>query len=115
MRAPSPRRWWCSRGSTAMRIVTADEMAAMDRTTIEGVGIPGVVLMENAGRGAWEVMRRHFPDLAGKRVVILAGGGNNGGDGFVIARHLWERRVQVGVCCLRKPADYRGDARINLD
>lgn len=98
-----------------MRIVTADEMAAMDRTAIDGVGIPGVVLMENAGRGACEVMWRHFPDLAGKRVLVLAGGGNNGGDGFVIARHLWQRRVQVDVCCLRKPADYRGDARINLD
>jgi NAD(P)H-hydrate epimerase len=98
-----------------MRIVTADEMAVIDRTTIEGVGIPGVVLMENAGRGACEAMGRHFPDLAGKRVLALAGGGNNGGDGFVIARHLWQRRVQVDVCCLRKPADYRGDARINLD
>jgi hydroxyethylthiazole kinase-like uncharacterized protein yjeF len=98
-----------------MRIVTADEMGAMDRTTIEGIGIPGVVLMENAGRGACEVMWRQFPDLGGKRVVVLAGGGNNGGDGFVIARHLWERRVQVGVCCLRNPADYRDDARINLD
>jgi hydroxyethylthiazole kinase-like uncharacterized protein yjeF len=98
-----------------MRIVTAAEMAAMDQSTIEGVGIPGVVLMENAGRGACEVMWRRFPDLAGKRVLVLAGGGNNGGDGFVIARHLWQRRVQVDVCCLRKSADYRGDARINLD
>jgi NAD(P)H-hydrate epimerase len=97
-----------------MRIVNADEMAAIDRTTIDRVGIPGVVLMENAGRGACEVMWRHFPDLAGKRVLVLAGGGNNGGDGFVIARHLWQRRVQVDVCCLRQPADYRGDARINL-
>jgi len=97
-----------------MRIVTADEMAAMDRITIDRVGIPGVVLMENAGRGACEVMWRHFPDLAGKRVLVLAGGGNNGGDGFVIARHLWQQRVEVDVCCLRKPADYRGDARINL-
>jgi NAD(P)H-hydrate epimerase len=48
-------------------------------------------------------------------VLILAGGGNNGGDGFVIARHLWQGRVQVQVCCLRKLSDYRGDARINLE
>jgi len=98
-----------------MRIVTAEEMAAMDRITMEEVGIPGVVLMENAGREACEVMWRHFPDLARQRVLILAGGGNNGGDGFVIARHLWQRRVQVKVCCLRKLSDYRGDARINLE
>jgi hydroxyethylthiazole kinase-like uncharacterized protein yjeF len=98
-----------------MRIVTAEEMAAMDRMTIEEVGIPGVVLMENAGRGACEIMWRHFPDLAKQRVLILAGGGNNGGDGFVIARHLWQRHVQVKVCCLRKLSDYGGDARINLE
>jgi hydroxyethylthiazole kinase-like uncharacterized protein yjeF len=98
-----------------MRIVNAEEMAAMDRMTIEEVGIPGVVLMENAGRGACEIMWRHFPDLATQRVLILAGGGNNGGDGFVIARHLWQRQVQVKVCCLRKVSDYRGDARINLE
>jgi NAD(P)H-hydrate epimerase len=60
-----------------MRAVTAEEMAEMDRTAIEVVGIPGIVLMENAGRGATEVMYRYFPELGGKRVAVLAGGGNN--------------------------------------
>ena len=71
-----------------MRAVTAEEMAEMDHTAIEILGIPGVVLMENAGRGATEIMWRYFPGLQGKRVAVLAGGGNNGGDGFVIARRV---------------------------
>ena len=98
-----------------MRAVTAEEMAEMDRTAIEVAGIPGVVLMENAGRGATEVMWRYFPDLGGKRVAVLAGGGNNGGDGFVIARHLWQQRVAVTVCLLKKRKSYRGDAKLNLE
>jgi NAD(P)H-hydrate epimerase len=95
--------------------VTAEEMAEMDRTAIQGLGIPGVVLMENAGRGATEVMHRYFADLGEKRVVVLAGGGNNGGDGFVIARHLWQKRVETAVCCLKKKETYKGDAKINLE
>ncbi|UCG14067.1 MAG: NAD(P)H-hydrate dehydratase [Deltaproteobacteria bacterium] len=98
-----------------MRAVTAEEMAEMDRTAIEDVGIPGVVLMENAGRGATEIMWRYYPGLDGKRVVVLAGGGNNGGDGFVIARHLWQQDVEVAVCCLKTFESYRGDAKINLE
>jgi NAD(P)H-hydrate epimerase len=98
-----------------MRAVTGEEMAGMDRIAIEVLGIPGVVLMENAGRGATEVMWRYFPDMGGKRVAVLAGGGNNGGDGFVIARHLWQQRVNVVVYCLKKLGSYQGDARSNLE
>ena len=98
-----------------MRAVTAEEMAEMDRTAIEVVGIPGIVLMENAGRGATEIMHRYFPELGSKRVAVLAGGGNNGGDGFVISRHLWQQRVEVSVYCLKKRESYQGDAKINLE
>ena len=98
-----------------MRAVTAEEMAEMDRTAIEVVGIPGVVLMENAGRGATEALWRYFPELGERRVAVLAGGGNNGGDGFVIARHLWQQRVEVAVYCLKKRESYQGDAKINLE
>jgi hydroxyethylthiazole kinase-like uncharacterized protein yjeF len=98
-----------------MRAVTAEEMAEMDRTAIEVLGIPGVVLMENAGRGATEVMWRYFPGLEGKKVAVLAGGGNNGGDGFVIARHLWQKRVAVKVYLLKKRESYEGDAKVNLE
>ncbi len=97
-----------------MRAVTAEEMAEMDRTAIEVVGIPGVVLMENAGQGATEALWRYFPELGGRRVAVLAGGGNNGGDGFVIARNLWQQRVEVAVYCLKQRESYQGDAKINL-
>ncbi|MBW1982719.1 MAG: NAD(P)H-hydrate dehydratase [Deltaproteobacteria bacterium] len=97
-----------------MRVVTAEEMTAMDRAAIDTLGIPGVVLMENAGKGAAEVLQNHFPHLEGKRLLVVAGGGNNGGDGFVIARHLWQQRLDVVVCCLKEPEAYRGDARTNL-
>ena len=98
-----------------MRAVTAEEMAEMDHTAIEILGIPGVVLMENAGRGATEIMWRYFPGLQGKRVAVLAGGGNNGGDGFVIARHLWQKRVAVSVYLLKNRESYGGDAKANLE
>jgi NAD(P)H-hydrate epimerase len=97
-----------------MRTVTAEEMAELDRIAIEEVGIPGIVLMENAGRGASEIMWRYFPDLKEKRVAVLAGGGNNGGDGFVIARHLWQQQVEVVVYCLKTLESYRADAQVNL-
>lgn len=69
-----------------MFLVTAEEMREIDRQSIEGIGIPGVVLMENAGLKVTEKIKELAPNKA--KVVILAGHGNNGGDGFVIARHL---------------------------
>jgi NAD(P)H-hydrate repair Nnr-like enzyme with NAD(P)H-hydrate epimerase domain len=64
-----------------MRLVTASEMQEMDRIAIEGFGIPGVVLMKNAGRGVVDAFIAHFPPPAGARVLIPCGSGNNGGDG----------------------------------
>lgn len=78
-----------------MIIVTTRQMQQMDKNTIESFGIPGRVLMENAGRGAIEMLSEHF-DLEGARgVVRVAGRGNNGGDGFVIGRYLMEMGVSV--------------------
>ena len=68
-----------------MILVTANEMQQMDRRTIESFGIPGRVLMENAGRGATRFFFEQFSDLKNKRIGVIAGRGNNGGDGFVIA------------------------------
>ncbi len=93
-----------------MRIVTADVMRSLDRRTIEELGIPGAVLMENAGRGATDVLLEHFSDFHRGPVAIVCGAGNNGGDGFVIARCLHERRVSVRVYTLVPPERFRGDA-----
>ena len=70
-----------------MKILTADEMREVDRRTIEA-GIPGIVLMENAGHRVVEFLELRFSPLSEQRVVIFCGKGNNGGDGFVIARQL---------------------------
>ena len=97
-----------------MYLVTAEEMREMDRRTIETFGVPGRVLMENAGLGAMRVMQAYFPDLDSKKVGILAGRGNNGGDGFVIARYLSFRGVKVTVFLLSKRGRVKGDAGVNL-
>ena len=95
-------------------IVTADEMREMDRRTIEAFGVPGRVLMENAGLGATRILLKRFPDLPRQRVGVLAGRGNNGGDGFVIARHLSQKGIRVVVYLLSGPASIRGDAEANF-
>src|SRR5215475_1430003 len=102
-------RWWCSR--VDMLCATAVEMRELDRTTIEEIGIPGVVLMENAGAG---VARAIIERGAGERVGVVCGTGNNGGDGFVIARHLWNRGVDVRVYLVAARDKIRGDALTNL-
>ena len=71
-------------------IVTASQMAAMDRFTIDRIGIPGAALMESAGRGVVEALIEHPLTSGASRYVILCGKGNNGGDGFVVARYLNE-------------------------
>ncbi|ROR03062.1 NAD(P)H-hydrate dehydratase [Desulfosoma caldarium] len=96
-----------------MILVTAQEMAELDRRTIEEIGLPGAVLMENAARGALAFFERVMPDLARRRVVVLAGSGNNAGDGFVIARLLHGKGVWVRVVCLRPAERLRGDALLN--
>jgi NAD(P)H-hydrate epimerase len=98
-----------------MRLVTAAEMRTLDRLTIEG-GTPGHVLMERAGAGATAVFLQCVPRLRrrGARALIVAGKGNNGGDGFVIARLLKQRGVRVQVALLGRAADVGGDALRNL-
>ena len=97
-----------------MIIVTANEMQAMDRRTIEEFGLPGMVLMENAGRGATRILWEQFPDIGKKRVGVIAGRGNNGGDGFVIARYLKQKGVHVRVYLLAEARRVQGDALTNL-
>jgi NAD(P)H-hydrate epimerase len=98
-----------------MKVVTAQQMREIDQEAINDYGIPGVVLMENAGIQVVRKLEEQFPPIEGKKIAIMAGRGNNGGDGFVIARHLHNRGSQVKVYLLGKPEQIRGDARINLD
>src|SRR5439155_1309247 len=104
-----PRDEGRDRASPAVvTVVTAAEMRALDRWTIEH-GTPGAVLMERAGGGAARVLRTRLRAARGP-VVVLCGRGNNGGDGFVIARHLRRARVPVEVWLAAHPAEVRGDA-----
>lgn len=96
-----------------MKALTASQMQDVDRRTIDDIGIPGVVLMENAGRGVAEEIIRRYPS-PGRRALIVAGKGNNGGDGYVIARHLLNRSWQVLTLVLADKRDIKGDAALNL-
>jgi NAD(P)H-hydrate epimerase len=91
-------------------MLSRDESRALDRRAIDLFGVPGVVLMENAGRGMAELLR-----ALGVRgaVVVCCGGGNNGGDGFVIARHLDNAGVRVRVHLFAAPEELKGDAAVN--
>jgi NAD(P)H-hydrate epimerase len=97
-----------------MILVTAAEMQAMDRRTIETGGIPGIELMENAGRGAARFLLDYFPEAIQNQIGIIAGKGNNGGDGFVIARYLSQKGIQVNVYLLAQSSAVKGDAAENL-
>jgi NAD(P)H-hydrate epimerase len=90
--------------------LSRDEVRSLDQRASADYGLPGIVLMENAGRGAAELLTG-----LGVRgpVVICCGRGNNGGDGFVMARHLDNHQVPVRVLLFASPADLRGDAAIN--
>lgn len=102
-----------------MNVVTAAEMQAMDQYTIENFGLPGRVLMENAGRGATRSFLERIYDHDsgakwGGRVGILAGRGNNGGDGFVMARYLAQNGLDTTVYLLTRQDRVKGDAAGNL-
>jgi NAD(P)H-hydrate epimerase len=92
-----------------MIVVSAGEMRRLDELTIAR-GTPGYVLMERAGEGATAVLLKRFPDVHGRRVVIVAGRGNNGGDGFVIARLLANKGVRARVVLVGRRQDVKGDA-----
>ena len=87
----------------AMKLVTGTQMKALDQLVIERAGVPSSVLMENAGRQVVHALADRFPNLRRQRVVIVAGKGNNGGDGLVAARALSERGVAIEVLLLATP------------
>jgi NAD(P)H-hydrate epimerase len=94
-----------------MKSLTREEVRAVDQRAIEEFHLPGIVLMENAGRGCAELLQTL--GVAGP-VVICCGKGNNGGDGYVIARHLENAGVEVSVLVFAAADEIRGDAAVNL-
>ena len=98
--------------------LTRQQSRDVDKIAIERYGFSGLVLMENAGRGVVDVLLELDPaleDSAARSVLILCGKGNNGGDGFVIARHLEMRGVPVQVVLLAPPTELQGDALVNYN
>lgn len=98
-----------------MRILNAAQMREAERVTIEDIGLSSLVLMENAGRQVVAAMDAVYAEEIEGHVAVLCGRGNNGGDGFVVARALIERGADVTVFLFAAVADVRGDARVNLD
>lgn len=96
-------------------VFTAKEMAGVDSYAINDLGIPGLILMENAGRGVADIARQMLKQPNGKLVHIYCGAGNNGGDGYVVARHLFNHGARVRVLILAAAEKIAGDARVNLD
>jgi|1186.fasta_scaffold00023_2 hydroxyethylthiazole kinase-like uncharacterized protein yjeF len=93
-----------------MKIISAAEMRAIDRATSERFGVASLTLMENAGNAVAEHVLRAYPSA--QSIVVFCGKGNNGGDGFVAARHLHENGRPVHVLLLADPAELRGDAAV---
>jgi ADP-dependent NAD(P)H-hydrate dehydratase / NAD(P)H-hydrate epimerase len=96
-----------------MKVLTPERMAKYDEYAIKTWGIPSSVLMENAGRNMYRLIKERY--LAGKsRIVIFCGRGNNGGDGFVVGRYALEAGYRVRVFLLCKKQDLKGDAALNM-
>jgi hypothetical protein len=93
-----------------MKIVSAAEMREIDRSTSERFGVPSITLMENAGSAVARFVLSDYPQM--ERVSVVCGKGNNGGDGFVVARKLVEAGRAVRVLLLSDSEELRGDAAI---
>jgi len=98
-------------------VLSRAHMRAFDQHAIEACHVPSLVLMENAGRGATDVIERELLGgrAEGKRVVVICGTGNNGGDGFVVARHLLARHARVEAWLVGDPAKLTADCRANQE
>ncbi len=94
-----------------LKVATAKEMQNIDRITIEKYGIAGTILMERAGLGVVAEINKSFPD---QKVIVLCGGGNNGGDGLVIARVLHNQGRDVEVFLASNPDNLKGDSKFNF-
>src|SRR5579862_3707403 len=97
-----------------MKVLTAAQMREADRLTTERYGIPGLELMENAGTTIADFLLEKFPGLSGRRILVLCGKGNNGGDGLAVARKLKDSGCTAVVFLFANPGSVEGDAAANL-
>ncbi len=97
-----------------MKILSAAEMKEVDRLTTARYRVPSLTLMENAGRAVAEFIQSRFSSLTRRRIVVLCGKGNNGGDGFVVARHLFKMGAKPTVYLIGVSRDVKGAAATNL-
>jgi len=98
-----------------MKILTAKQIREIDRLSTEQFGIPSILLMENAGMRVVEALQDRFDDLEERTIGIVCGKGNNGGDGFVVARQLIQKGTYPSVLVIGNEQEISGDAKINLD
>ncbi len=96
-------------------VMSRDEVRAFDSWAINTLRIPGAVLMENAGRSCAELIKDKLADVAEPKVCVFCGTGNNGGDGYVIVRHLLNYGFRVAVIVVGDRNKIKGDSKINLD
>src|SRR5215468_5663704 len=97
-----------------MKILTPEQIREVDRLTTEKYGIPSLILMENAGMRVAEVLEDRFEDIEDLTIAILCGKGNNGGDGFVVARQLIQKGCFPFVFLFAAEEEVHGDAKTNL-
>src|SRR5947207_14825560 len=98
-----------------MKILTPEQLREVDRLSTDKYGIPSLILMENAGMRVAEVLENEFEDLDQLTIAVLCGKGNNGGDGFVIARQLIQKGCFPFVFLFASEDDVKGDAKTNLN
>ena len=96
-------------------LMTRNEARAFDAWAINTIGVPGVVLMENAGRSCADLIKEKLQNVSNPEVCIFCGTGNNGGDGYVIARHLINSGYGVKIAIFGNQGKIKGDAKTNLN
>src|SRR3989475_4427594 len=98
-----------------MKILTPEQLREVDRLSTEKYGIPNLILMENAGMRVAEVLEDQFENLDQLTVAVLCGRGNNGGDGFVVARQLIQKGCFPFVFLFASEEEVKGDAKTKLN
>lgn len=104
---------WNGQNTQEFGVLTRAQVRAFDQWAIHEMQVPGIVLMENAGRNIAGIILAHFKNLAQKGVCLFCGPGNNGGDGFAVARHLANHLIDVKIALCAEPDRIRAEAKTN--